>query len=441
MNPERSERSRRSFGFWSTTALVAGHTIGVGIFLTPAQLIGALASPALTLGLWLVCGTLVLAGALTFGELASRYPQAGGLYVYLQKGWGAQIAFLYGWQSLLIMDPGLTAALAAGLAQYLVAVWPAAAGNERWLAIGAIWILALVNLAGVTLSARVFTAMTALKLLALAAVVLAAFAVGDGSWSHFVPFFGTEGDLRSVGEAMSLGLIGVFFSFGGFWEASRVAGEVREPSRTLPFALAVGVVLVTVAYVVTTMAFMYLVPPSDVTSASDFARRAGEAMFGASGPVALASVVIISVAASLMALLMLAPRLYVAMGDDGLFVPALARVNSATGVPIRATFLLATLASLFVTMGTFDQIVAFFICTSLVFVAMAAAALFVVRARRSEAGAFQVPGYPLMSAMFVLLVAGVVLIVGVNRPIQAIAGFALVLLGVPAYRKLKVQSG
>jgi hypothetical protein len=92
-------------------------------------------------------------------------------------------------------------------------------------------------------------------------------------------------------------------------------------------------------------------------------------------------------------------------------------------------------------MGTFDQIVAFFICTSLVFVAMAAAALFVVRARRFEAGAFQVPGYPLMSAMFVLLVAGVVLIVGVNRPIQAIAGFALVLLGVPAYRKLKGQSG
>jgi APA family basic amino acid/polyamine antiporter len=217
MNPERSERSRRSFGFWSTTALVAGHTIGVGIFLTPAQLIGALASPALTLGLWLVCGTLVIAGALTFGELASRYPQAGGLYVYLQKGWGAQIAFLYGWQSLLIMDPGLTAALAAGLAQYLVAVWPAAAGNERWLAVGAIWILALVNLAGVTLSARVFTAMTALKLLALAAVVLAAFAIGEGSWSHFVPFFGTDGDMRSAGEALSLGLIGVFFSFGGFW--------------------------------------------------------------------------------------------------------------------------------------------------------------------------------------------------------------------------------
>ena len=340
--------------------------------------------------MWLACGALVLAGALTFGELASRYPQAGGLYVYLQKGWGSQIAFLYGWQSLLVMDPGVTAALAAGLAQYLVVIWPAAAGIEPWLAVSAIWILALISIAGITLSARVFTAMTALKLLALAGVVLAAFAFGDGSWSHVVPFFGSREGGAPLGEAMALGFIGVFFSFGGFWEASRVAGEVREPSRTLPLALAVGVVLVTVAYVVTTVAFMYLVPPSDAKSATDFARRAGETMFGSAGPVVFASIVVLSVAASLMALLMMAPRLYVAMGHDGLFVPALAVVDPATGTPIRATLLLALLASVFVAIGTFDQIVAFFICTALGFVALAAAALFIVRRRQSAAK--RVPG-------------------------------------------------
>src|SRR5262249_23137043 len=128
----------RELGFWSATALVVGHTIGVGIFLTPSQLIGALASPGWTVLLWLVCGALVLAGALTFGELASRYPEAGGLYVYLRAAWGSRVAFLYGWQSVLIMDPGVTAALAIGLAPYVVAVWPAAAGRERWLALGTI---------------------------------------------------------------------------------------------------------------------------------------------------------------------------------------------------------------------------------------------------------------------------------------------------------------
>ena len=101
----------RGLGLWSATALVVGHTIAVGIFLTPAELIGSLASPALTIGLWVACGALVLTGAFTFGELAARYPLAGGPYIYLREGWGERVAFLYGWQSLLVMDPGITAAL------------------------------------------------------------------------------------------------------------------------------------------------------------------------------------------------------------------------------------------------------------------------------------------------------------------------------------------
>ena len=116
----------RELGLRSATALVVGHAIGVGIFLTPADLIGALASPILTLGLWVVGGAMVLAGALTFGELASRFPLAGGPYIYLREAWGERVAFLYGWQSLLVMDPGVTAALTTGASQYLVVLWPAA---------------------------------------------------------------------------------------------------------------------------------------------------------------------------------------------------------------------------------------------------------------------------------------------------------------------------
>ena len=107
-----------------------GYTIGVGIFLTPAEIIGAAASPALTLGLWVGCGALALFGALSFGELAARYPQAGGPYIYLREGWGPRLAFLYGWQSLLIMDPGVAAALATGLSSYVVILWPASRGAE-----------------------------------------------------------------------------------------------------------------------------------------------------------------------------------------------------------------------------------------------------------------------------------------------------------------------
>src|SRR5687768_12733500 len=155
---------RNALGLWSATALVVSHTVAVGIFLTPAQLIGALASPALTFGLWIGCGVIVLAGAFTFGELASRYPQAGGLYVYLREAWGPRVAYLYGWQSLLIMDPGVTAALAAGAAQYVALLSPGAAGAERWIAAGLIWLLAALNMAGLKFGARVFGVMTVVKL-------------------------------------------------------------------------------------------------------------------------------------------------------------------------------------------------------------------------------------------------------------------------------------
>jgi APA family basic amino acid/polyamine antiporter len=423
-------------GFWSATALVVGHTIGVGIFLTPAELIGALASPALTFGLWFVCGLLVLAGAFTFGELASRYPRAGGLYIYLREAWGPRVAFLYGWQSILIMDPGVTAALALGLAPYLVVLFPRAAGGERWLALGTVWALALLNMARLKLSARVLNLLTLVKVLALAAIVVGAFTVGSGSWTHFTPVAERRAGAPPLGEALGLGLIGAFYSFGGFWEASRVAGEMRDPRRHLPRAMALGVTIVTAAYAATTLAFLYLVPAEQATDAAQFARRAGEALFGPSGAGALAAVVTVSVAASVMALLLMAPRMYLAMSDDGLFPAGLASLHPATGAPARATVLLAAIASIFVLSGTFPQVVAFFMCTTLVFIALAAAGLFVVRRREALSEGFRAPGYPATAAAFVLLVCAVIVLIALARPLPAVAGFALLVAGVPAYRIL-----
>jgi APA family basic amino acid/polyamine antiporter len=237
-----------------------------------------------------------------------------------------------------------------------------------------------------------------------------------------------------LGEAIAVGLVSVFFSFGGFWEASRITGEVRDPRRTMPAALAAGVACVTLIYAAMTAAFVYLVPVQQVTTASQFARLAGHAMLGPAGPAVLAGIVVLSAAASVLALLIMAPRLYVAMSRDGLFPPSLARVNPATRSPARATALLALLATIFVSLGTFQQIVPFFMCSTLCFVALAAAALVTVRRRTSVEPPFQAPGYPVTVLLFVMLVLAVVALVAINRPFQALAGFAIVLLGLPARR-------
>ena len=372
----------------------------------------------------------MVAGALTFGELAARYPQAGGPYVYLREGWGPRLAFLYGWQALLVMDPGITAALAAGAAQYLIALRPSAAGIERPIAVGIVWILAVLNMLGLRLSARVFDVMTALKLAAFAGVIVVTALLGEGEWSRFAP----HAVATPPGEGMAIGLVSVFFSFAGFWEASRIAGEIRDPERTLPRALAAGVACITVIYVATTAAFIYLVPAGSTADAADFARHAGEAMLGPIGPALLAAAVVLSVVASAMALLLMAPQLYVAMSADGLFPASLAVLHPGTRVPVRATALLAALATAYVVAGTFDQISAFLIATAMGFVALSAASLFRIRRRAGAAAPFRVPGYPWTPAAFVLLMSAVVVMVAASRPRQALLGAFIVSLGVPAYR-------
>jgi APA family basic amino acid/polyamine antiporter len=424
---------RARIGVWAATALVISHTVAVGIFLTPAELIGAMASPAWTFALWTLGGAAVLAGALSFGELASRFPQAGGLYVYLREAWGPRVSFLYGWQSLLVMDPGVTAALAAGAAQYAGIVWPALSDHPRATAAGLIWILAALNMAGLSFGARVFGVLTIVKLCTLGGIVAGAFLVGDGSWANFVPFVGDRVGAGALAPAVAIGLISVFFSFGGFWETSRIAAEMHDPRRQVPLALVAGVASVTVIYLVTTAAFIYLVPPAAATSAAEFARLAGEALAGPSGPWLLSAAVLLSVVASAMAMLMVAPRLYEAMSRDGVF-PGIVAARMGQGAPVRATLVLATLSTCFVLLGTFDQIVSFFIAPTLVFLALAVAAVFPVRRRSAQPAPFRAPGHPVTPVIFMTLVVGITLMVTLNRPLQAVAGAALVLLGLPAYR-------
>ena len=181
-----------------------------------------------------------------------------------------------------------------------------------------------------------------------------------------------------------------------------------------------------------TAAFLYLVPIGAAPTAADLARLAGRAMLGPSGPAVLSAVVVVSVLGSAMALVLMAPGVYVALAEDGLFPPALGATSPRTGAPVRATALLAVIASGLVLTGSFDQIVAFFLGTALVFVGLAAAGLFAARRRRPASPSFAVPGFPLTTLLFLLFLAAAVLAMALARPLQVLAGFALVLLGVPA---------
>jgi APA family basic amino acid/polyamine antiporter len=421
---------RRQLGFASATALVVGEVIGVGIFLTPAGMAKSQGSPLWLLIVWLAMGTIALAGALCFGALAARFPEAGGGYVYLREAFGPRVAFLFGWLSLLVTDPGITAALATGLATYagsLVALPPP---GQKCLAVGAIMTLATTNILGVGLGAGLVRLLTALKLGLLVFLAAWGFGMGRGEWSNFLPLAARRAGSDPLPAALAGGLIAAFFSFGGWWDLAKIAGEVRDPARVMPRAMVVGVVVVTLAYVLTSAVFLYLVPLDRVSTDRGFAAQAGEALFGGAGDRVFAAIVIASVLGSLAGIMLAAPRVYFAMARDGLFLPALAMLHPRFGTPARAVAVQATLASILVASGTFDQILAYFIFATVVFLALIVATTY--RLERGGSGT-RVPGYPMTPLVFLLPVAGLLVLLVMGNPSRALLGLGIVALGVPVY--------
>ena len=209
--------------------------------------------------------------------------------------------------------------------------------------------------------------------------------------------------------------------------------KARDPARTLPRALAFGVAAVTAIYILISAVFIYLVPLERVTSGETFAAQAGETVFGRSGGGLFAGIVILAVLGSLMALLMALPRVYYAMAQDGVFFKPVAALHPRFGTPARAIALQAGLASLLVLLGTFSQILSYFIFITVLFVGLSVAGLMVLRRREGNRSAYQTPGYPVTPLVFLFLVVVLLFLLAGHNPVQAGLGAGIVGLGAPVY--------
>ncbi len=428
-----SPQLKRQLGLRTATLLVVGETIAVGIFLTPAGMAKSLGSPFWLLVVWLSVGAMALCGALCYGELAARFPEAGGGYVYLREAYGRPLAFLYGWMAFLVMDPGITAALAVGMASYAGYLFLLTPLGLKALAIGTILFLASVNIIGVRSGAWLLRWLTFMKLGLLSFLVAWGFGSGLGDWSNFTPFTTQRVGSAPLAMALAGAFVAAFFSFGGWWDLSKLAGEVRDPEQTLPRALVSGVLIVTVVYVLTSAVFIYLVPLESVTSGETFAAQAGERMFGRFGGQFFAAIVVVAVLGSIAGITMSAPRVYYAMARDQLFFKSAALVHPKTGTPAIAIVMQALLACLLVGLGTFEEIIAYFIFVVVLFIALTVAAIFRLRATKGRDSNYLTPGYPFTPIFFLLQVGILLILLGVSNPKQAALGVGVVALGLPVY--------
>jgi APA family basic amino acid/polyamine antiporter len=418
----------RQFGLWTAVAVLVGQVIAVGIFLTPAGMAKSVGSPFWLLVIWLLMGLMAMCGALCYGELASRFPEAGGSYVYLRESFGKPLAFLYGWMVLLVLDPGLTAIFAVGLTSYVDYLVPLSPFGKQIFAILTIVIVGILNIFGTKLSGNVLKFLTILKIATLFFIVVYGFLGGFGDWNNFKPFFALPQDTFG---AIIGGFVGAFFAFAGWWEVSRIAGEIKNPEKNLPKALAFGVIILTLIYIATSAVFMYLVPIANVTNDVTFAAQAGEALFGKIGGKIFSIIVVVSVLGTLVAYLMVSPRVYYAMAKDKLFFEKIAELHPKFNTPHRATLIQILLASILILLGNFEQILSYFFFIVVLFIGLTVAGLFKIR--KQEFSGYKTPFFPFTPIVFLTLTAIVLFLIGMKNPLQTIFGIGVVLLGIPVY--------
>lgn len=406
--------------------MVVSQVVGVGIFLTPATMMRTLGSPQAALTMWVVMGTLSAAGALCFAELSTRFPKAGGSYVYLREAFGPRWAFIYGWMALLVVDPGLTAALGIGFAQYLLATFGASPALTSLVAVLSIVAFGLLTLAGMGTSARAMRWTAAAKLSIVVILVVAAlFKVRDANvTSEFVAV------ATLTPAALAASLIAAFFAFGGWWDLGRMGEEVESPRQTMPRALVGGLALVTAMYALVSVAYMF--GASGQTSGTDeaFVLRVGASLFGETAGRLLSAMVVVAVAGSLAAVLLGSPRVYVAMARDGVFPERLARFNVGRGTVPASTIVQVALACVLVLLGSFNDILGYFVPCAVFFLGLAATAVVILPRPDTRADVFRAPLHPLPYILFIVMVIAILALFITGQPRQTLLGALVVVLGI-----------
>jgi basic amino acid/polyamine antiporter, APA family len=429
----------RKLGLWSAVAVLVGSTIGSGIFRSPAAIAERLPGPLPLIGVWVLAGFVTLCGALTLAEIASALPRTGGVYVFLREGWGRIAAFLFGWAQLTIIRAAALGAIATTFAEYFLRVLgfnTVVAPYDAWVhytAAVAIGVMATMNILGVRFGAAIQNITTLAKYGALLFIILLAFSLGlpetGGNYTPLVP----EGSF-SVG-ALGLALVSVLWAYDGWADLSFVAGEVKDPRRTLPRALIGGTLAVIGIYLLANLAYLAVLDVSEIRQSPLVAADVAERVLGAGGLVFVSATVMISTLGTLNGSTLTSPRIFFAMADDRMLFRKVAEVHPRFQTPYIAIALTALLGITFSLARDFEQLADTFVIAVVPFYLMAVAAVFRLRGTPGYDPSFRVPLYPIIPAIFILATLFLLgnSVVDASSRWGTLAVFGAILVGVPVY--------
>jgi APA family basic amino acid/polyamine antiporter len=449
----------RGLGLVPAIAINVGNMIGTGIFLKTRVMTCNVGASYTVLAVWVIGGLLALAGAFAYSEVAAMMPEAGGEYVYLRRAYGRLVSFLCGWTFFTLARCGAQAALAVGFAIFMNVATGGALSQPLFevplpghalhvtlltlVAVGSIWTIAFLNCRSVARGGQTVLGLTSIKVLFLVGLASAALLFGHGDFAHLGESNvggicegvadSARGGLAGLGAAM----LGALWAYDGWNIVAPLLGELKNPERNVPRAFLGGMFIVLGLYVLVTVAYFYVLSPTEIANipaASSVGTEVLRRFVGPYAVTALALVLMLSAFGSQQSSALSNSRVPFAMARDGLLFRPLGELSPRSHVPVKAMLAQAGWATVLAVSGTFDTLTDAAMFGSWIFYGLTVAAVFVLRRREPDAPRpYHCFGYPLVPAVFLLLTSLVVVNAFVATPHQALLGAGLILLGLPVY--------
>lgn len=466
---------KRSLNLLDATLIVSGSMIGSGIFIVTADMARTVGGPGWMLLLWVLAGVMTVFAALSYGELAGMFPEAGGQYVYLKEAYNPLMGFLYGWTLFAVVQSGTIAAVAVAFAKYTGVLIPAFSENNILVQLGSfkisaaqvlgiisILVLTAINARGINYGKVVVRIFTSTKLIALFGLIILGLVfcrnadVWHANLQHFWDF-GSYTDkngsvsfesLTTLGLASAFGvaMIGSLFSSDAWNNVTFIAGEIENPKRSIPLSLFFGTVIVISLYLLVNFAYLNLLPFFGNPSANDvmgkgimFAEKdrvaaaAAMQIFGAPATIIMAVLIMVSTFGCNNGIILSSVRVYQAMAKDGLFFERMKHNNSA-GVPGYALWVQFIWSALLCLSGSYGDLLNYVMFAVMLFYIFTIIAIFILRKKRPNAERpYKAFGYPFIPFLYIILAGLFCLNLLIARPMYSWPGIVIVAVGAVVY--------
>jgi len=428
----------RRIGFWGASAVMVGIIIGSGIFRQPTEIAGLMGSPWMILAMWLAGGVLSLFGAFTYSELATMYPQSGGVYVFLREGFGKPVAFIFGWTYMLITKPAAAAGIAVVFGEHvnelLKTGWDA-----KWVTTAILVLLTVVNVRGVRLGTGLAGVLTLIKVAAVLAIIGLGVVLLKGSAANLqdqpTPTDPTTSLPIPVWLALTPVMFKIMWTYDGWSDVGAIAGEVKDPQRELPRIYLTGTVAVTLLYVAVNAVYLYMMPLAEMAGITTVAPVVMERLLGPIGAVAVTVLILVSTLGSTHGSILTGARVTFAQARDGLLFRFLGRIHPRYETPAVALWsqLVLSITALWVLKG-FAEMADAFVFTMWIFYGLGGAAIFVLRIKRPDAPRpYRCWGYPVVPALFILVAIVMTGMSIYQSPKETLPWIGLLVAGIPVY--------